>query len=195
MIVDGRDVIFQYKIVLLGDSRVGKTSLITRQVHELTPGTPKPTLGCHCNELSFTIDQKQICLQVWDTAGQEMYRALVPVYLRGANCALLLYDVLDQQSFDSLGHWYSLLDDVVMEAIPVFLVANKIDLIEHVVKEQSAVQFAQTHKAKFFRVSALTGDGVDHMFEEIARDVSKSNLSNRIRAGVVQGPPAQGCGC
>jgi small GTP-binding protein len=194
MIVDGRDVIFQYKVVLLGDSRVGKTSLITRKVHGVIPGTPKPTLGCHCNELSFLIDQKQICLQVWDTAGQEMYRALVPVYLRGANCALLLYDVTDQESFDSLGHWYSLLDDVLTQAIPVFLVANKIDRADPVVKEECAVQFAQTYRAKFFRVSALTGDGVNDLFEGIAREVSKSNMSNRIRTNfVVQKSPSREC--
>jgi Ras-related protein Rab-21 len=87
------------KVVLLGDSRVGKTSIIARQLQGFQSPTVNPTIGCHCSEIAVGPDDSKIVLQVWDTAGQEMYRALVPVYLRNARAALLVYDVTDRESF------------------------------------------------------------------------------------------------
>ena len=78
----------QYKVILLGDALVGKTSIICRQLHGYKPQTT-PTIGCHFNDIIMNVGQTQISMQVWDTAGQEMYRALVPIYLRGADHSII----------------------------------------------------------------------------------------------------------
>jgi GTPase SAR1 family protein len=101
-----------------------------------------------------------------------MYRALVPVYLRGAHAALLVYDVSDRESFVSLGHWYDTLIDVVPLTTAVYVVANKIDLDQQVIDDVQAKQFADAPSAGLFKVSAMTGDGIECLFEEMAQKVS-----------------------
>jgi small GTP-binding protein len=184
-----------YKIVLLGDSRVGKTTLIARKVQADYQLNLKPTVGCHCNTLSLMVDRKTVTLQVWDTAGQEMYRALVPVYLRGASAAILVYDRTETESFQALPHWCSLLEDTVPAGTPIYLVANKLDLHRVVVPDSLGLQFATQRKSKFYKVSALTGDGVDSLFDEIAADMLKTRNVSDDRGIVVVGIEKKGCSC
>jgi small GTP-binding protein len=166
-----------YKVVLLGDSRVGKTSIITRQMLGYQPATQNPTIGCHCSDIHFSLDNQEVSLQVWDTAGQETYRALVPVYLRNAQTALLVYDVTDRESFQSLGHWHEILTEVVPSGVNIYVVANKIDLEESaVIEDIQGKQFAEVHNAQFFKVSAVTGVGLDALFEQIARKMLEGTM-------------------
>jgi small GTP-binding protein len=163
---------FQHKVVLLGDSRVGKTSIIARQTQSFEYTQPNPTIGCHCNEVQVTVDGKPVTLQVWDTAGQEMYRALVPVYLRGADGALIVYDIADKESFASLSHWFTLIVDTLPPETVVFVIANKLDLIESAaVSEETGLAYATARKAGFFTVSALTGQGIDDVFAAMGREI------------------------
>jgi GTPase SAR1 family protein len=103
-----------------------------------------------------------------------MYRALVPVYLRSASAAILVYDRTDEDSFEALSHWCALLDDTVPISTPVFLVANKTDLSDPVVEDDRGDQFAAKRKAKFYKVSALTGQGVDQLFVDIAEELTRT---------------------
>jgi small GTP-binding protein len=163
-----------HKVVLIGDAQVGKTSLLTRKLYGDLCITQKPTVGSHSNELTISLPDHSVCIQVWDTAGQEMYRALVPVYLREARAAILVFDVTEEQSFLDLSDWCSMLNDALDSEIPVFLVGNKIDLKDRiVVTDVRAEAFATTQKAKFVRASALTGVGVDELFEAVAIAVEK----------------------
>jgi small GTP-binding protein len=171
-----------YKVVLLGDSQVGKTSIIACQLQNRPPDAPMATVGCHCSEIAATVDGRQVVLQVWDTAGQEAYRSLVPVYLRGARAALLVYDVTEQISFDSVPGWHELLQ-VVHSGAAIFLVANKIDLAAaEVVKDERAMAFARQFNFHFFRVSAVTGHGITELFDAVARTVStqKQEVLDRV---------------
>jgi small GTP-binding protein len=160
-----------YKVVLLGESQVGKTSIISRQLQNRAPDVQPETIACHCSEIAVMVGTREVILQVWDTAGQEMYRALVPVYLRGARAALLVYDVADRISFDSLPRWCDALLQVAPSAVSVFIVGNKIDLAP-AVKDQQAKSFAQKFGFRFFRVSAVTGEGIANLFGAIAEEVS-----------------------
>jgi small GTP-binding protein len=136
------------------------------------PGGQTSTVGCHCSEIHVNVHNNNVTLQVWDTAGQEMYRALVPVYLRGAVAGMLVYDVTDRDSFQSLGHWYDILVDVVSSGITLFVVGNKIDLEgDAVIKDTQAQQFANVHHAQLFKVSAVSGVGIDRLFEAIAKKI------------------------
>ncbi|OHT16154.1 Rab8 [Tritrichomonas foetus] len=166
----------------------------------------------------MTVDDKPVTLQVWNTTGQEMYRALVPVYLKGAHAAIVFFDITDFDSFNSLGHWYDLLRDTVSESTPVFLVANKTDHLKDItsntinsspnnnnqindstsndsnvdenrssnspiersnfVDDESAKTFAVRHSSKFFRVSALTGEGVDEIFQAVAKEMARATFTD-----------------
>jgi small GTP-binding protein len=175
--------LLRFKIVLLGNHSVGKTSLITRKTRPQHSGAPSPTTGGHCTELPFLVDGKQASLQVWDTAGQEHYRSLVPVYLRGAHAAILMFDVSDANSFTSLVRWYEMMGDVLAQPVPVFLVANKIDLKDKVtVDDEAAAKFAKERRAKFAKISALNGDGVEQLFTDIISELTKTNLSNEVES-------------
>jgi small GTP-binding protein len=171
----------QHKVVLLGESRVGKTSIINRQFQGFEPTTPTPTIGCHPHDFLFTINDKTFNLQVWDTAGQEMYRALVPVYLRATEGAIVVYDITDRESFNSLGRWCDVLNETVGPETVVFIVANKMDLFERaVVKEEEGMAYAEVHKATFFKASAITGQGIDEIFQTMAME-----LARKVRADFV----------
>jgi small GTP-binding protein len=170
-----------HKVVILGNSQVGKTSILTRQILGYHPTIQCPTIGCHCSEVHILWEGQEVMLQLWDTAGQEMYRSLVPVYLRGARAAILVYDVTTPTSFAALDHWHSVFSEAVPHGINLYIVANKIDLESQIsVDSDLGKQFAATKQAKFFQVSALTGQGIDVLFEAIAKDMAQLSVPLKI---------------
>jgi small GTP-binding protein len=186
-----------YKVVLLGDARVGKSSIISYQTGYTDPLSTTPTVGCECHEFVFEVAKKTISLQVWDTAGQEMYRSLVPVYLRGSSGAIVVYDQTDKESFYSLKQWMSLIDDTLSPETAVLIAANKTDLAEDiVVDDETALQFAKAHNRKIFKVSALTGQGVNGLFTAMAELVAAKAQdevdSSRIE---IQNSEEKRCNC
>jgi small GTP-binding protein len=138
------------------------------------PSVQNPTVGCHCSEIHVSVAGKDVTLQAWDTAGQEVYRALVPVYLHGARAAILVYDVTERESFQSLGYWHDILVDAGVSGLMLCVVGNKIDLEdEAVIDDSQARQFANVHNAQLFKVSAANGVGIDTLFEAIARKMAE----------------------
>jgi small GTP-binding protein len=137
-----------------------------------------------------------VTLQVWDTAGQELYKALVPVYLRAARAALIVYDVTEKESFASLSKWHEILDDSVPSGVATFIVANKIDLEDDiVVDEAEAKQFAAAHAAKLFHVSAVTGAGLEALFEAVAKAIEEGAQVEMLPSGPVANDAPNGCDC
>jgi GTPase SAR1 family protein len=125
-----------------------------------------------------------------------MYRALVPVYLRGAEGALVVYDITDRESFASLTHWFSLLVDGLTPETVVFLIANKIDLIESaVVPDETGAAYANGRKASFFKVSAMTGEGIDQVFVAMAREIMKRVMTDNNSDKTVPLGAEQDGGC
>jgi small GTP-binding protein len=182
------------KVVLLGDSRVGKTSIIERQLSGCEPPTQSPTIGCLCSEVPC--GDGAAPLDVWDTAGQEMYRSLVPLYLRDARAALLVYDITSRDSFHSLGHWLDAFAAAVPSGAAVYVVANKIDLADaQAVGDADAARFAGAHGARLFKVSAATGFGLAGLFDAVAQGMAPG----AARADEAERPPppaaAAPCGC
>jgi small GTP-binding protein len=174
-----------FKIVLLGNSRCGKTSILARK---LTNG-PIPhlnaTIGVNCQEVEIDIDGRPITLNVWDTAGQELYYAVVPIYIRGASAALLVCDISDHSSFLRLEWWHSMVLEHAGSAIPVFVVANKIDLLsKQIVMDNELEAFAANHSAKLCRTSAVTGEGVEALFRAVARTMSEIVKSTETENGL-----------
>jgi small GTP-binding protein len=186
--------LIRFKVVILGDSQVGKTSIISRQMRERNPEVHTPTVGCDCSELYLSVDDQRVVLQVWDTAGQEVYRALVPVYLRGAHAAILVYDVADLVSFEAPHRWHNTLLEVLPTTTSVFIVGNKTDLDE-VVDEETVRGFCADHNFLFFKVSAVTGIGLNELFEEVARQVVVARKDEMMVPVLMEPESKSGCGC
>jgi small GTP-binding protein len=174
-----------YKIVLLGNTRCGKTSILARQLTDGPIENLNATIGVNCQEVVLNVNGTFISLNVWDTAGQELYSGIVPIYVRGASGALLVCDITDRSSFMRLEWWHSLIMEHAGQPVSLFLVANKLDLVAmRVVSDTELVAFAESHNARLLHSSALTGEGIAELFYAVAETMAK-----RAEANHGGGPP------
>ncbi|XP_057304272.1 ras-related protein Rab-11B-like [Hydractinia symbiolongicarpus] len=169
---------FLYKIVLTGDSGVGKSCLLSRFTRNEFDAESKSTIGVEFATRSIKIGGKTIKAQVWDTAGQERYRAITSAYYRGAVGALITYDISKLRSFNNIERWLMELREHAEEDIIVMLVGNKIDL-KHLraVNTEDAQEFADQHKMMFIETSALDSTNVEEAFNSTIRKVHEIQLS------------------
>jgi small GTP-binding protein len=171
----------RFKVVLLGNSGAGKTSILDYALTNTPKVDPQPTIGCIASVLNIVLPSGPVQLRVWDTAGQELYRSIVPIYVRGAAAALLVYDVTDEKSIDALDHWHSVLMEEQSGDILIYVVANKID--QHgTVSDAQGEGIARKVNGSFHRVSAKTGDGINELFTTIAQETS---TGERFQTNVV----------
>ena len=154
------------KLVLLGDSGVGKTSIVTQFVSGSAPENVNPTIGAAFVTKDVTIEGQNLELLIWDTAGQEVYRGLAPMYYRSALIAFIVYDVTKNESFDSVSYWIRELKTNVEENIVILVCGNKVDLEDkRTVDYQTAQSLATENGALYTETSATTGQGVERMFQ------------------------------
>jgi small GTP-binding protein len=184
---------FLLKIVLIGDSGVGKTNLLARFTRDQFNPDSKSTIGVEFATKTLEIEGKTVKAQIWDTAGQERYRAITSAYYRGAIGALLLYDVSASLTFQSLTRWLKELRDNADSNIAVMLVGNKCDLQElRAVSTDEGVGFAKSENLLFIETSALDSTNVTESFTrlmtEIVRRLSKADMEKPGPAG---GPTAR----
>ncbi|EAX92640.1 small GTP-binding protein, putative [Trichomonas vaginalis G3] len=154
------------KLVLLGDSGVGKTSIVTRYVSGSAPENVNPTIGAAFVTKDVLIDGQNLELLIWDTAGQEVYRGLAPMYYRSALIAFIVYDVTKAESFDSVSYWIRELKTNVEENIVILVCGNKVDLEDkRTVEYQTAQNMATENGALYAEASATNGTGIERMFQ------------------------------
>ncbi len=159
------------KGVVIGDGSVGKTSLIIRHVDKAFETDYKPTLGFDISLKTVSIEDKSEAeLLIWDIGGQAIFKDIRESYLEGAHCALLVYDITKQESFDNLGNW---LDELKKFAgdIPFILVGNKLDLEKNrkIQKKLGEEKAKEIGAVNFYETSAKSGKDVDMAFEELAK--------------------------
>ena len=172
-----------HKVIMLGDSQAGKTSIICRQVLGYEPSDQMPTIGCSCNEINIGLNDHSVTLQLWDTAGQESYRSLVPIYSRGAEWAIIVFDVTSMHSFENLGVWFNLVESTMGNAQKVVMAANKIDLKDTArVPDDMIDDFAGRRGVKWFKTSAVTGEGLASLFLEVAHQVETVKCTKNYEA-------------
>jgi small GTP-binding protein len=159
------------KVVLLGNSGTGKTSILDYVVTHISKADLQPTIGCNCTPVTVDLPTGPVHLSVWDTAGQELYRSIVPIYVRDTIAALLVYDITDEKSLDSLDHWHSVLMEEQSNSVLIYVVANKLDL-PTMVPDAQGKSIAEKLEGSFHRVSAKTGEGIDELFQIVAREAS-----------------------
>ena len=150
-----QDYEFIFKVLLLGNSNVGKSSLFLRFVDDIWNDTFVPTIGVDFKIKTFEIDSKKIKMQIWDTAGQERFKNIVASYYRGANGILLIYDVSDKDSFKNLSNWLIEIEKNASKNVLKILIGNKSDLEDkRVITYNQGKEFADTYGLKFIETSA-----------------------------------------
>ncbi|MFX0206068.1 MAG: Rab family GTPase [Candidatus Hodarchaeota archaeon] len=165
---------YLFKIVAIGSGGVGKTSLIRRFAEGKFSDSYLPTLGVDITTKIFHFGEKKAAVKliVVDTAGQEYFGRLRPTYYRGANGALIVFDVTDIKSFNALPKWLDELRPNVRAGIPKILIGNKNDLQDEIqIDQEQARNFAEENDMPYFETSAKEGQNVNEIFKHIAKDV------------------------
>ena len=166
------------QFLLLGNSEVGKTSLIRRYTNGLFKEEYISTIGIDYDSKKEIIDDINVQVKLWDTAGQERFRAITPNNLRNAEGIMLVFDITNSDSFNDLKDWLESIKTHFGEkniSIPIIIVGNKIDLEDkRDVEKDDANKFAQENNYKYFETSAKTGEGVDNAVRELVRQILAS---------------------
>ncbi|KAI7882125.1 ras-like GTP-binding protein RYL2 [Mucor mucedo] len=163
------------KVVILGSQGVGKTSIVVRYINKTFSPNSTSTIGASFMTKKLTVDDCKVRLQIWDTAGQERFRAMAPMYYRGAHAALLVYDITSQESFEELTSWIEELKRNMTEDLVIVVVANKLDLaqVRREVPYDDAQQFitrALGPETLLYEVSAKEDNGtIEEIFVHIGR--------------------------
>ena len=179
----------KYKIMVLGESKVGKTSLIKRYTKDQFGGVYLTTVGMDFQDKIIEIEDKKIRLQVWDTAGQERFRNVTKSYFQSSHGLLVVYDITDRESFEKLNFWVDNIKNNAPENAKFILVGNKCDLAnERKVSYEEGENYAKNLNIKFFEASARDGTNVNELFFYLANEIYQDNKlkgNNNSNNGVI----------
>lgn len=160
----------EVKLCLLGDAGVGKSSIVHRFVYDAFKPTMESTIGAAFLTKSVTLDSTTYKYQIWDTAGQEKYRALAPMYYRGAAAAIIVYDMTVEQTFAAVKTWVRELKQYAEPDIVLAIAGNKCDLEDlREIQFKDAMDYAEMQRAIFVETSAKTAVNIGAMFVEISK--------------------------
>lgn len=171
---------YLFKIVLVGDTNVGKTYILSRLIKDTVPSTSKPTIGVEFGTRTFKFENSTIKAQIWDTAGQERYHAITSAYYRGSSGAVVVYDITKKNSLENaVSLWLKNLKQVADPNMPVVLIGNKSDLQENrAVATEKGREVALQENMGFFETSALTGENVSEAFESFIKHIYEIEKNN-----------------
>ena len=162
---------FLYKILLLGDSSVGKTCFLMRYTDNTFQEIHMSTIGLDYKLKNVQLDDgKMVKIQIWDTAGQDRFRSITKNYYKGAHGIILIYDITNKKSFENVRNWINQIKEEVSEKVSIILVGNKIDDEEHrVVSTEQGEKMANDFGLMFFECSAKSGVNIDSTFNELVK--------------------------
>ncbi|XP_062035815.1 ras-related protein Rab-26 [Lepus europaeus] len=167
-----------FKVMLVGDSGVGKTCLLVRfKDGAFLAGSFISTVGIDFRNKALDVDGTKVKLQIWDTAGQERFRSVTHAYYRDAHALLLLYDITNKASFDNIQAWLAEIQEHAQHDVVLMLLANKVDSAhERVVKREDGEKLAKEYGLPFMETSAKTGLNVDLAFRAIAKELRQRSM-------------------
>ena len=172
--LEGVDIV--YKFLLLGESTVGKTSIIIRYIENTFNDSNTSTCGVDVKHKYVSCDNNKIRLDIWDTAGQERFRGLAKNYFRGAHGFILVYDITNKESFIKLKGWIKDAKEKINkeDSFKIMVVGNKKDCEnDRAVEYNTLKQFGEDNKVIFSEVSAKTGEGIDKLFNDFVHELLK----------------------
>ncbi|OQV17736.1 Ras-related protein Rab-5B [Hypsibius exemplaris] len=190
----GGNQTYQFKLVLLGEAAVGKSSLVLRFVKGHYYEHQESTIGAAFLTQSVQLDSATVKFEIWDTAGQERYHSLAPMYYRGAQASIIVYDITSPESFERAKTWVRELQRQAAPNIVIALAGNKCDLEgQRKVQFEEGAKYANDNGLIFLETSAKTSQNVVDIFTEVARKLPKSvSPPERRNADVVQmGAPVE----
>lgn len=174
---------YLFKLLLIGDSGVGKSCLLLRFADDTYTPDYISTIGVDFKIRTIELDGKTIKLQIWDTAGQERFRTITSSYYRGAHGIIIVYDVTDQDSFNNVRQWLQEIDRYATGGVMKLLVGNKADLSDKkIVEYTDAKAFADSLDIPFLETSALSSTNVEQAFYTMARQI-KAQMTNNASVG------------
>jgi small GTP-binding protein len=172
---------FKLKIVVVGDSGVGKTNLIKRFISNEFSTNFKATIGVEFMSKTYRINKHLFKVEIWDTAGQERYKSITAVYYKGAKGALLVYDTTSKISFNSIDKWMEEIRDKTANDIKLMIIGNKIDLKDYrEVTTEEAIEKAKTLGVPVMETSALDATNVNKAFHDLLKEIYK-DMKNKIK--------------
>jgi small GTP-binding protein len=183
----------------IGETTVGKTSILQRLEGAAFHPTQIPTIGATYTMHTESLGDEKLDIQVWDTAGQERFRALGPMYYRKASAALAVFAVDNPESFTALGTWIRIFEDEAGTNTIVFVVANKCDLIApeiETVNLDEAKAWASDNGCRFAETSALSGAGIAELFRNLAIALAENrHIAPRVETTTCDAPEPSRCPC
>ena len=179
-----------FKIIIVGDSGVGKSCLSIKATRNYFEDFYSPTVGFEFLTFNVKVDEKIVKLQIWDTCGQEVYRSLISSFYRSASLAIIVYSIENADSFNNIEKW---LNDIKTQSNPdvkIFLIGNKADLEDkRKITKATGEKFCQDHQISFFaETSEKTGFNVENVFVEVAKElyIQHEDIKNRLsRSGSI----------
>jgi len=196
---------YLFKLLLIGDSGVGKSCLLLRFADDTYSDSYISTIGVDFKIRTLELDSKTVKLQIWDTAGQERFRTITSSYYRGAHGIGIVYDVTDRESFNNVKHWNAEIDRYASEGVTKVLIGNKSDMADKkVVTYDEGKELADSLKMEFLETSAKEAQNVTKAFETMARKIKEKmksggpmapKPSQRLRTGAATARPANAQGC
>jgi small GTP-binding protein len=196
------ELAIQFKYIVIGATGVGKTSIVRRLTDNRFVPNTHTTVGIEYFTHVATIDGRAIKMLIWDTAGQERFYTIAKSYFRAALGVILVFDITDRKTFDSLPRW---LRDARTEADPhctIILVGNKTDSApSRVVSAEEGQEFAKRHELTYIETSAVDGTGIESVFHRTAQDLLKKVLAGQVSGGTtvtsvgVTTPASEEIGC
>lgn len=158
---------YHFKIIIVGDSSVGKSNIISKFVENEFNTDPMSTIGVDVRFKIVTVDNFQVKLQIWDTSGQERFRSILPAYYRGSDLAIFVYSVDNPNSLTNVPVWINDLQNHVPHDTLKYVVGNKCDL-RRKVSYDDGVTMANLYSASFGEISAKDGTNIDNLFKDVA---------------------------
>ena len=163
---------YKLKVVVVGDSGVGKTNLIKRFINDTFNKDSKATVGVEFLSKTYLINQEVFKIEIWDTAGQERYKSITAAYYKGAKGAMIVYDVTNQTSFDNVDTWANEIKEKAAKNINLMIVGNKTELTDKiVVTSENATEKAKALENPIMETSALDSTNVKEAFYQLLREM------------------------
>lgn len=163
---------YLFKILLVGDSGVGKSAMLSRYVDEIYTEEFISTVGVDFKIKTVDIHNQVCKIQVWDTAGQERFKSITSVYYKGANGCIMVYDITNKDSFNNIHNWLLELEKYAPKDIPILLVGNKSDMTkQRMVSEEDGIQLAKDYNLDFVETSAKDNNNIDTAFLSLSEKI------------------------